>query len=166
MSEQKSGDRKFKHGRQSFHASVRKLGAKQQTYVKALAEGHSRNEAKALAGYSEATPSTNIEKQQDVAHCLKLLIRNRCPPERLARVVEEGLSATKSEFFTHQGVVTDQRDTVAWAERRAYVELAAKLGDMDPQDAPSIQVAVVIAPEHTRYVEQAIDCESLVEGEN
>jgi hypothetical protein len=40
----------------------------------------------------------------------------------------EGVGATETKFFSHEGKVQDSRDVVAWSERRQYAELAAEYG--------------------------------------
>ncbi len=38
------------------------------------------------------------------------------------------MAATETKFFSHEGLVQDQREVPAWSERRQYAELAAEYG--------------------------------------
>ena len=50
------------------------------------------------------------------------------PPEQIARIIAEGMAATETKFFSHEGVIQDEREVPAWSERRQYAELAAEYG--------------------------------------
>lgn len=56
------------------------------------------------------------------------LIRETVPAERIAQAIMEGMGANETKFFSHEGVVQDKREVVAWSERRQYAELAAEYG--------------------------------------
>lgn len=56
------------------------------------------------------------------------MIRETVPLERIAKVLMEGIGATETKFFAHEGKVEDSREVVAWSERRQYAELAAEYG--------------------------------------
>ena len=55
-------------------------------------------------------------------------MREAVPPERIAKTIAEGMGATETKFFSHEGVVQDSREVVDYSERRAYAQLAAELG--------------------------------------
>lgn len=48
----------------------------------------------------------------------------------LNRCLKPGLTATKTEFFQRDGVVTDQREVIAWGARHDYLNTALKLRGM------------------------------------
>ncbi len=120
--------------------------AKQRAYLDNLTKGLSRTEAKRLAGYSETTKPGQIETPQLKAQFGRL-IRQHVPAHVLARRIAEGLEAKETKFFQSEGVVTDSRDVIAWGERRAYAEMAAKFGgyvDQHDSGAPLMEVNVTI----------------------
>jgi hypothetical protein len=51
---------------------------------------------------------------------------------KLAEKLEQGLEATQTKFFAHEGQVVDERDVVDYGARHAYLALAAKLAGVDP----------------------------------
>jgi hypothetical protein len=64
----------------------------------------------------------------DVKMAFTELIQQAIPPERIAKAIEEGLGALETKFFSHEGVVQDQREVVNWSERRQYAAMAAEMG--------------------------------------
>lgn len=56
------------------------------------------------------------------------LIRTTVPPELIAQRVREGLDATETKCFVHEGRVIYSRALVNFRERRHYLELAARYG--------------------------------------
>ena len=82
------------------------------------------------AGFSKSMAdhaSTKIETR-DVKEAFAALIREAVPPERIVKVISEGLEAMETKFFAEKGVVKDERDVISWPERRQYAELAAEYG--------------------------------------
>lgn len=47
--------------------------------------------------------------------------------ELLATKLKEGLDAEETQFFQKDGVVSDERETVAWGHRHTYLKTALKL---------------------------------------
>ncbi|MGA9471970.1 MAG: hypothetical protein WBV36_05875, partial [Terriglobales bacterium] len=66
------------------------------------------------------------------------------PAHLLTKRIAEGVSAHETKFFQKDGVVTDQRDVVAWGERREYVKLAAEYGQYVEPEAKSGDVSVAV----------------------
>jgi len=51
----------------------------------------------------------------------------------------------KPIFFAHEGKVTEERQVIAWAERRQYAELAAKYGGyLEEKLGVAVQVPIQI----------------------
>jgi hypothetical protein len=131
-------------------------------------EGKSKRQAALDAGFSEsmANHATDKIETKNVRETFSALVRETVPAEQIAKAIAEGISAKETKFFAHEGVVQDQRDVVAWSERRQYVQLAAEYGgyhapdkgDRDqgggvilllpgpPKPAPVIEATVVDAP--------------------
>ena len=74
----------------------------------------------------------------------------------LTRKLAEGLEATETKFFQHEGVVTDQRETVDYATRHRYLETAFELHGA--REKPGIDGTVV----NNFFTKEAI--ESFVEA--
>lgn len=50
----------------------------------------------------------------------------------LAEKLEQGLSATTTKLFAHEGQIIDERELVDFGARATYLTLATKLADLDP----------------------------------
>ncbi len=50
----------------------------------------------------------------------------------LAEKLEQGLAATTTKLFAHEGQIVDERELVDFGARATYLTLAAKLADLDP----------------------------------
>jgi phage terminase small subunit len=116
-------------GEKKTQKKLRRPTQKQTRFARELAKGKSMKQAALDAGYSENTANRACvdilprvtEKFQDV-------IRRYVSAEKIAQRIAEGLDAEETKFATFEGNITDARNTVAWSERRAYAELASKLG--------------------------------------
>lgn len=53
-------------------------------------------------------------------------------PSALADKLAQGLDATVTKFFAHEGEVVDERECVDFGARHSYLSLAAKLAGIDP----------------------------------
>lgn len=69
---------------------------------------------------------------------VEALVKIGVTPDKLARCLADGLDATETKFFQHEGRVMDQRDVRDWGARHAYLETALKVvgGVGKGQDAP------------------------------
>lgn len=107
----------------------RKPTIKQTAFVDGLTKGKSARQAALDAGYAESTaahagrdiiPATERNFQD--------LVRRHIPAELVIMRIAEGLSAMETKLATCEGKITDQRELIAWGERRMWAELASKLG--------------------------------------
>src|SRR5580698_4256582 len=94
-----------------------KLNIRKQRYIDGRSQGLSKREAKNLAGYAASTSSYSVENSS-VKAALARLIKQAVPAHVMVRRIAEGVSAYETKFFQKEGIVTDQRDVVAWSERR------------------------------------------------
>ena len=128
----------FRHKQHSPIAErVRKVAAQLENlppckvaYVRGRLEGKSKKQAALDAGFSETMANHAADKieTRDVREAFARLVREMVPPEQIARIIAEGMAATETKFFSHEGVVQDEREVPAWSERRQYAELAAEYG--------------------------------------
>ena len=121
---------------------------KQARYVAGVLEGKSKARAAREAGYAASTAKNakyTIERSQTVRDLLEdVLEKMGVSNELLARRIREGLDAMETKFFVRQwrptGAASEaetaaeliRRDVVAFAERRAMVELVIKLKGLEP----------------------------------
>lgn len=126
-----------------------KLNVRQRKYLDGLSQGLTRRQALDYAGYSETTRPVSVENSS-VKAAFARLIRRAAPAHKIAYRIAEGLDAKETKFFQFEGRVTDQRDVIAWGERRAYAELAAKFGEysQDSANSSSVAVGVKVIVEH------------------
>jgi hypothetical protein len=75
------------------------------------------------AGFSEtmANHATDKIETADVREVFAQLVREMILPGQIAKVLSEGMAATETKFFAHEGIVQDQREVPAWSERRTLV---------------------------------------------
>jgi hypothetical protein len=111
-------------------AELEKLPPKKAAYVRGRIDGKSKKQAALDAGFSNTMAEHAADKieTKDVREIFARFIREMIPPEVVARTIAEGLVATETKFFSHEGVVQDQREVADWSERRQYAELAAEYG--------------------------------------
>ena len=57
---------------------------------------------------------------------------NELRPDALVEKLAQGLTATQTKFFAHEGQVVDERECVDYGTRLSYLSLAAKLSGADP----------------------------------
>ena len=109
---------------------MEKLSPRKAAYVRGRLDGKSKKQAALDAGYSETMAEHASDKieTKDVREAFAVLIRAIIPPEKIVQAIAEGISATETKFFSHEGVVQDQREVPAWGERRQYLEIAAEYG--------------------------------------
>jgi hypothetical protein len=111
-----------------------RLNQRKQKYIDGRSQGLSKREAKSLAGYAASTSTYSVENSS-VKAALARLIKQAVPAHVMVRRIAEGVSAYETKFFQKEGIVTDQRDVVAWSERREYLKLAAEYGQYVEPDA-------------------------------
>src|SRR5271169_6446873 len=111
-------------------AQLENLPPRKLAYVRGRVEGKSKKQAALDAGFSETMADHAADKIEtaDVQEAFRLLVREMIPPEFIAKVIAQGMSATETKFFSHEGVVQDKRQVPDWSERRQYAELAAEYG--------------------------------------
>ena len=113
-----------------FAAQLENLPPRKLAYVQGRLDGKSKKQAALDAGYSQTMAEHAADKieTKDVRDAFARLVREMVPPELIAKTIADGIAATETKFFSHEGVVQDQRQVPAWSERRQYVELAAEYG--------------------------------------
>jgi hypothetical protein len=96
--------------------------------LRGLIAGKPLNQAAIDAGYSES--SADVAARLIMPHirgAFQEAMLDKLPLGKLAETVAAGLDAKETHFAQFEGKFTDQRDVIAWGERRRYSELAANL---------------------------------------
>ena len=108
------------------------LTPKQAKYLAGIVEGKTKKDAALAAGYapSSALSVRQAVEKPNVRVAFAELIRATISQEKIAQRINEGLDAMETKFFQYEGIVTDTRDVINWAERRQYAQLAAEFGDL------------------------------------
>ena len=134
-----------------------KLKPKQRKYIEGVVKGMSRTEALRYAQYSETTRPVRVENAS-IKAAFARLVKRAVPAHVLVQRIAEGVDAMETEFAKFEGKITDSRDVVNFAERRAYLELAAKYGQYVEDDAgpkSNVSVGVQVLVEHIGSKDQA-----------
>lgn len=94
------------------------------------AKGKSKLQAAKAADFSDSMARVAGAKIEtaDVRRAFQALIRQTIPSEKIAERLAEGLDAMETEFAKEKGMITDERDVIAWSERREYLKLATEYG--------------------------------------
>jgi|SRR6185312_15027665 len=130
---------------------LKSLNVRQRKYAQGRAKGKSRKDAAEEAGYapSVARDAKRKIENETFREAFSELIRSKIPAEKIAQRIQEGMDAMETKFFQFKGDVVDQRDVIAWSERRAYAELAAEFGNyhapakaIDPSSISGISFTV------------------------
>ncbi len=108
-----------------------KLPIKKQRYAIALANSKgmkTKKECLLEAGYMESTSNKpNLVETEDFKVAFQQLLRKKIPLTKVVRRIREGMDAVDTQFFQKNGIVTDSRDTINWAERRNYTNMYAQM---------------------------------------
>lgn len=125
--------------------------SKQKKYVKAVIEGNSKEKAKLIAGYSAKTSTEIIERSPKLANLRAELLEKMedvgVTSEILARKLKQGLSTKKKQFFSKDGIVTDERTTPDEDIRHKYLRAALEIrGDIKNSAIESLNIGVVQMP--------------------
>lgn len=123
------------------------LTSKQKPYIKALAEGKSKIEAKRIARYADSISTHQIEQSPSVKAALARLVRQHVPAHKLSRRIAEGVDAMKTisvemKVTEEEGkpkISTTQIEVPDLRERREYIKLVGEWGyDMGNDKNPSL----------------------------
>ena len=105
-----------------------KLTPRQAKFLQGISELKSQERAALDAGYSPsvARHAHRILEGTNVSAEFQELLCHWVDPDKIGQRIAEGLDAMETIFFRHRGAVTDSVNVIAWSERRAYAEMAAK----------------------------------------
>ena len=108
-------------------------------FTEGVISGKSMYQAAIDAGYSDSY-ARNAYKfiMPNAREIFKRALEHYAPIGKVTQRIAEGLDATETKFFQKDGVVMDERELIAWSERREYAALAAKLLDVEPVRALAV----------------------------
>ena len=85
------------------------------------------------AGYSQSTSRVACRAiMPQTREAFREALHRRISIGKLSDTISAGLEANETKLFQKDGVVTDERDLIAWSERREYAKLAANLMSFEP----------------------------------
>jgi hypothetical protein len=118
------------------------LPERKRRYLENRIAGMSKYDAGIDAGFTESVSRNAASRIEtpDVRKAFRELMMVACPAEKLAKRIQEGLDATETKLFAHDGKVADQREVPHYAERRQYAELAVKYGGYVEEKSSNVNV--------------------------
>jgi hypothetical protein len=153
-----------------FVEPMENLPPKKRAYIEGRLGGASRRQAALGAGYSESMANNPTQKIEtaDVREAFATLIRETIPAEKIAKTIAAGIEANETKFFSHEGKVEDQRDVIAWSERRQYAALAAEYGGYHKpaaKDEGAQGGGVIIVLPRSTADPKSVEAGPVIEGE-
>ena len=108
--------------------------------LKGLIAGKSLTQSALDAGYSESSADqASRDIMPHIREAFQEAMHRRIPIGKLADTVAAGLDANETKVVQFEGKVTDQKDVIAWGERRRYSELAANLMGLAPDKTSNLE---------------------------
>ena len=100
-----------------------RLNPRQRKYVEGVISGKTKFAAALETGYSRASAENagHIIEGPDVRKAFEAICQQAISIELLASRVREGLDAMQTRFFDYKGVITDQRQVIAWDTKRRTI---------------------------------------------
>lgn len=125
----------------------------QMQFIEGVREGKSYRQAALSAGYS---PQVAKQAHRKIIPSIRARVekelKRQLDPKRYISGILRGTEATVTHFFSHEGIVTDQREVIDWRARIRYHDLVSDLlgskitrqQTEGPEGGPmQLQVAVV-----------------------
>lgn len=107
-----------------------RLTLKQKKFIKAFFETENATEAAIRAGYSPkgaaVKGSETIRSPNGGAAIAEILDKAGLTDDFIAARLREGVDAKEIKFFSFEGIVTDQRETVDYPTRHQYLATSLK----------------------------------------
>ena len=126
----------------------------QENFIAAYADPQSptykqRKGSMLVAGYAPTTAASGAHHNPLKSNKVQMALRKAfeeygVSSQKLASVVAAGLDATRTEYFAHQGIVTDERTIVDWKTRHAFTETALRARGDFPRETGDNNVALII----------------------
>jgi len=105
-----------------------------QKFTEGIISGLSMAEAARRAGYSESTADQACRALMPQAReVFRRTLEHYAPLNKVTKRIAEGLDAEETKFFQKDGIVQDERNVVAWSERRESAALATRLLGFMPE---------------------------------
>ena len=119
------------------------LDPRRQAYIQGILAGKTKKQAALDAGFSlSIAVRPQFIENPDAKLAFQEIIRAAIPPELIAKRIREGLDAEETKLFAKDGIIQDERNLIAWSERRETAKLAATLASYFNNDAQAQQTTV------------------------
>ena len=124
------------------------LNVRQRKYIKSILAGRSKAESVRIAGYGKSMDSSHVEQTPKMKNALcEAMVRNGIDEESLSQKIKDGLNANETKFFSHEGIVTDQRDIPNYSVREKYLRDALEVrGEIRGNTIDSLSVGIIQIP--------------------
>ena len=125
------------------------LTDRQLKYHAFIMEGKSKVEAARLAGYDEDTNSAVIERSPSLRNALMIAMEARgLTTDYLADKLMKGTNSKKTQFYSYEGIVTDQREVEDNEIQHRYVKTALEIrGDLAENNATQVNIGLITVPQ-------------------
>ena len=125
------------------------MTVKQRKYIKYVAQGMNKNKALEKAEYAHQTNVASVEKSPDVKKgLLKAMERIGITDDFIAKGIYEGTKATRTLFYTNNGIVSDKRVIKDFDIRHKYIKLSAEIrGDLINDPSVNMNLGLIMLPE-------------------
>jgi phage terminase small subunit len=140
---------------------MKRLTLKQRRWLKSYLKTGNATQAAKEAGYQAKSDAAfeqigfqNVRKLE--RHISQWLDENELSETRLKQLLVEGLEAKETKFFSHEGLVTEAREVVAWGPRRAFLDMALKVKGLYAPERHAVEMTLDKACEEVnrRYRER------------
>lgn len=100
----------------------------QMEFIRGIREGKSYRQAALSAGYSEQIAKQAHRKIiPSIRARVEKELKRQFDSKRYVSGILRGTEATVTQFFSHEGIVTDQREVVDWRVRIRFLDLLADM---------------------------------------
>lgn len=132
----------------------RRLTRRQNKLLRALCDPEVKSMAEAgrVAGYSPHGVAGIVAKsssiQSALSNFLQVLEKSGVTDTYIAESIRDGLKATETKFFQHEGAITDTAEVIDYATRHRYIETALRLkrllANKGEEEKPQQQINIQI----------------------
>lgn len=138
----------------SPHSTIH-LSDRQLRYMAARADGKTKEESVKLAGYKGDASPTQIEKSSNLRRALQIAMEQAgLTSEKLAEKIRAGVDAKKTNYYSFQGRVVDEKVSEDHEIQHKYVRTALEVrGDLSEGNEVNVNIGLVEIPHKEKSAE-------------
>lgn len=123
------------------------LNNKQIAYLTARIQGKSKEESKRIAKYSANTSTTLIEQNPNMRQALLACMKNvGLTEDYLAEKLMQGTQAKRIQYFSKDGVVTDERIDDDGDLQHKFITKVLEVRNDIKSDQPQVNIGLIAIP--------------------